>query len=341
MNNIYARKWIVLVILFILLNFLLLGLVNYIVDPFRVFGTNILSSEVEMNERFVKIEYLEKNNHKFNAYLFGSSRIGVTEPKTIEQYLPNSKFYNFTLSSANLYDFQKYLDFFIKNKYPINTLYLELDLDNMSRYGQDEFNYLYKPHPIVNSGSMTLFYLKYLVGFFPLITSSKIMDNINHKKSKQYQLDKGTWTLDKNEISLAKNCKEYIAKVPSFNFKNRRVRRYVTANSSIKALSKIVELCANHHIKLYVFISPHNHNDMDTFILEDYRHYLRDISNIVSFYDFSGYNSVTENDCNYYEKTHYRPLVGELIAGKIFNDKNITIPNDFGKYIKKGSMHDN
>jgi len=334
------RRWIAYVMIFTLVNFSLLGLVNYVVDPFRVFGSNIFSRQIEMNERFVKIDFLEKNNHKFNAYLFGSSRIGVTEPKIVEQYIPNSKFYNFTLSSANLYDYEKYLKFFIENRYPIKTLYLQLDLDNMSNYGQNEFNYTYKPHPKVNDELTSLFYMKYLVGFFPLSISSKVMNNINHTKNKHYQIEKGTWTMDDNEISLEKSCKEYVKRVPSFNFKNRRVTRYVTKNANMRALSRVVELCQREKIKLYVFVTPHNHNYMDTLILSEYRAYLQDIAKITSFYDFSGYNSVTENDCNYYEMSHYRPHVAKWIAGRIFNDKNITLPHDFGKFIKKGMLYD-
>ena len=339
-NNISYSKWIVIVTLFVILNFVLLGFVNYIVDPFRVFGSNILPNQVEMNERFVKIEYLKKNNHKFNAYLFGSSRIGVTEPKTIEQYIPNSRFYNFTLSSANLYDYQTYLEFFIKKKYPINTLYLQLDLDDMNNYRQNEFNYSYKLHPEVDDVSTSLYYMQYLFGFFPLNVSTKIRNNINDEKTKRYQIDKGTWTLDKSEASLIKNCKKYVEQIPSSNFKNRRINQYRTKNLAMKALKNIVELCNKHNIKLYVFTTPHNQNKMDTFVLYDYSNYLKNISDITSFYDFTGYSSVTEDDCNYYEMSHYRPHVAKLIAGKIFNDDNINVPNDFGKYINKGSIYD-
>ena len=32
----------------------------------------------------MKIEFLEKNNKKYNSYMFGSSRIGSTNPQDIE-----------------------------------------------------------------------------------------------------------------------------------------------------------------------------------------------------------------------------------------------------------------
>ncbi len=332
------NQWLRWVLSFTLINFTLLGLVNYVVDPFRVFGSNFLPYQVQMNERFVKIEYIKKNHQKFNAYLFGSSRIGTTDPKIIEKYVPNSKFYNFTVSSANLYDYEHHLKYFIKEKYPIHTLYLQIDLDDMSIYGHRESDYLSKLHPEVTNEFTTLYYMKYLFGFFPMNTRVKIMDNINTKKTKQRDTEKGTWSLPSKEKALLKNCKEYVNHVSSFHNKNRRIRKYTTAKSSMKSLKKIVDLCHKNNIKLYVFTSPHNQNKMDTFMIEDYNKYLRNISEITSFYDFTGYNSVTKDNCNYYEMSHYRPQVGKLIAGRIFNDKSINIPSDFGKYIEKGSM---
>jgi hypothetical protein len=332
------NQWLRWVLFFTIINFTLLGLVNYVVDPFRIFGSNFLPYQVQMNERFVKIEYIKKNHQKFNAYLFGSSRIGTTEPKIIEKYVPDSKFYNFTLSSGNLHDYQLNLEFFLKEKYQINTLYLQLDLDDMNIYGQRESDYLCKLHPEVNHEFISLYYMKYLFGFFPMNTRVKIMDNIHNTKSKQRHIGKGTWSLPAKEERLLKSCDEYVKNISSFNTKHRRIRKYTTAEFSMKSLSKIVDLCHNHNIKLYVFTSAHNQNKMDTFLLEDYIKYLRDISEITSFYDFTGYNSVTKDNCNYYEMSHYRPKVAELIAARIFNDKSIDVPSDFGKYIKKGSM---
>ena len=335
------HQWLRWVLSFTIINFMLLGLVNYVVDPFRVFGSDVLPYQVQMNERFVKIEHLKKNHQNFNAYLFGSSRIGTTEPKLIEKYVANSKFYNFTLSSGNLHDYQVHLEFFLKEKYPIETLYLQIDLDDMSIYGQEESNYLCKLHPEVNNESTTLYYMKYLFGFFPLNTRIKIKDNIHTQKSKRRHIEKGTWTLRAKEERLLKSCDEYVKTVSSFNTKNRRLRKYTTEKKSMQSLREIVDLCHKNNIKLYVFTSAHNQNKMDTFLLEDYYAYLTDISDITSFYDFTGYNSVTKNNCNYYEMSHYRPKVAELIAARIFNDKSLDVPSDFGKYIKKGSMRGN
>jgi len=334
-----SKKWLSVVFLVIFLNMALVALVNYVVDPFGIFGTNILKNNLQMNERFVKIEYIEKNHQKYNAYLFGSSRIGVVDPKVIEKYVPNSKFYNFTVSSANLHDYLMHLRYFVEQNYEIKTLYLQLDIDDMNNYGQDSSDYLSQLHPHVTHDSLALFYARYLLGFFPLNIRTKIEVNLAQEVKKTYDLENGTWELPYNEKALREDAKKYVEQEKSFHFKNRRVIYYTQEVHNKEALKEIVEICKEEKIKLYLFITPHNQNMMDTFVLEDYRKYLRNISEITTFYDFSGYNSVTTNNENYYEMSHYRPHVARWVAAYIFNDKSVNIPRDFGKIIEKGDIN--
>ncbi|RWS47742.1 hypothetical protein CKA56_16195, partial [Arcobacter venerupis] len=114
------------------------GGVNYLVDPFDVFHTKILKEQFQINERFVKIEFLEKNHNKFDSYMFGSSCIGTTPPDVLNQYMNDANFYNFTIASANLYDYLLHLQYFIKKEYPLKNLYLEIDINNMNNYGRSE-----------------------------------------------------------------------------------------------------------------------------------------------------------------------------------------------------------
>lgn len=52
----------------------------------------------------------------------------------------------------------------------------------------------------------------------------------------------------------------------------------------------------------------------------------------------SGYNSITLNNCNYYESKHYRPHVGDMIAARIFLDKDKVVPDDFGVFVTKENI---
>jgi hypothetical protein len=315
--------------------------VNYTVDPFDIFHTSILKHQNQLNERFAKVEFLDKNNKKFNSYMFGSSRIGTTFPSTVEQYIPNSKFYNFTVASANLYDYLMHLKYLIKKGYPIDNLYLQLDIENMNQYGKFENIYYKKLHPYVLDESLLWFYTQHLIGIFPMNIKGKINKNLhfNYDNRTEYFLDIGMWTKPGKEKHLIEDCKTYIKNEPKFHINYKRNTNYTTSSTSIKALSEIKSICMANGIKLYIFITPHNQNMMDKFVIDDYLKYIKDISKVVDFYDFSGYNSVTTNNCNYYEISHYRPHVGELIAARIFNNRSVDVPNDFGIFVNKNNIH--
>ncbi len=337
-KTINSKKWIKISTTTALIGFSLLMLTNYIVDPFNVFQSKILKHDFQINQRYIKIEYLEKNKEKYNGYMIGSSRIGTTNPKVVEHYIPGAKIYNMTLNGANLYSNLMHIRYMIKAKYPIKTLYMQLDGINMSYYGSDESNYLGRMHPYVKDESLALFYFDYLSGFFPLNIKKKIAQNFNYTFNVTYDLQTGIWANPVAEEKIAKNCEEYVKNQKSFHRHNRPVLKYTTRKETIHALKEIVSLCKANNIKLYTFMVPHNKILMDTFVIKDYLAYLKDIANITNFYDFSGYNSITTNNCNYYERSHYRPFIGKLIAARIFNDKTVNIPNDFGQLVTKENI---
>lgn len=333
-----AKKWITIFLIVGVMSVVSLNLVNYVVDPFNVFQTPFLKHQYQMNERFMKVKYLEQHNKEFNGYIFGSSRIGTTYPSSVEKYIKNSKLYNFTLSNANFYDYLNHLKFFIKRQYPIHTLYLQIDINSMSKYGAVASDYLRKPHPYVMNSSLMLYYMDYLNGLFPLSLKGKILKNINPTSDMNYFIENGMWTKPNSEKEIQNEYLKYEKRVWKGKERNQRKEIYSTSDQSMGALSEIIKLCKANNIKLYVFTTPHNQHMMDTFVVEDYLHYLKDIAQLTEFYDFTGYNSVTTNNFNYYEKSHYRPHLGDWVAGRIFNDKSIEIPEDFGVLVNQENI---
>ncbi|PPK57115.1 hypothetical protein B0F89_1551 [Malaciobacter marinus] len=337
-NNMNSKKWIKILAVLCVLSFGFIGGINYLVDPFNIFHTKFLKEQFQMNERFMKIEYLEENKNKYNSYMFGSSRIGTTPPNVIDKYLENAKFYNFTISSANLYDYLIHLKYFIKSEYPIKNLYLQIDISNMASYSRTESDYLRKPHPFVVGEKLEKYYLSYLSGFFPFNIKGKIAENINQKDLVGYYLETGIWTRPLKEKKIKENPEKFIQEERSFNVQNKRVVKNTQSENNSKALKEIVDLCLKNNINLIIFTTPHNKNMMDTFILEDYLKFLKMISSIANFYDFTGYNTVTTENINYYESSHYRENVGRIIAARIFNDKSIEVPEDFGVFVTKDNI---
>jgi hypothetical protein len=333
-----STKWIKIFFGLSLFSMLFVGGINYIVDPFNIFHTKFFKEQFQINERFMKIEYLEENKNKYNSYMFGSSRIGTTPPNIIDKYFKDSKFYNFTISSANLYDYLMHLKYFLKNNYPIRNLYLQIDIDNMNSYSRSKSDYLSKLHPFVEEETLQSYYLSYLFGFFPFNIEGKIKSNINQKDPIGYFIETGIWTRPLKEQRIKENPIKFIQEEISFNVQKKRTLKNMELKNNSNALKEIVDLCTLNNINLIVFTTPHNKNMMDSFIIKDYLEFLKMISSFTSFYDFTGYNSVTTKNINYYESSHYREKVGILIAARIFNDKEVEVPQDFGVLVTKDNV---
>jgi hypothetical protein len=194
-------------------------------------------------------------------------------------------------------------------------------------------DYLRRPHPHITGNSLPLYYLDYLLNPFPSNTKGKILKNIEGKNDDNYNLVLGNWSRPEKEIRIAQDCKEFIKSEPTFNsiVKPKLKNNYTRMN--MYALTSIIELCRNNNIKLILFITPHNHNYLDIIYEKKYYQFLQELLTVTDYWDFSGYNSITMNDCNYYDSSHYRPEIGKLIAAKIFKNKNISVPSDFGTFV--------
>jgi hypothetical protein len=335
------KKWSILVITIAFSFCVLLMSVNYVIDPFNIFHTKFLKYQYQMNERFIKIEFLEKEHDQFNSYMFGSSRIGSTNPKTIEKYIPNSKFYNLTASGATLYDDLKILEYFIENEYNVKNIYLQIDIrENMDAYTYNKNDYLRKHHPYVSKESLLKYYMNYLTIFPWENIQRKVENNILGEENLNYNLQTGAWTNEKAERKLMSNPQDYIKNEPSFHAESARTQKGIYTSQNLSALKEIKKLCDQNNINLIIFITPHNDKLLDTIVLEDYIKFLVGLSEISAYWDFSGYNTVTLNNENYYEYSHYRPLVSHLIAARIFNDENVHIPSDFGYYVTKQNIQE-
>ncbi len=316
------------------------GGVNYVVDPFNIFHANFLKYQFQMNERFMKIEYLEKEKTNFNSYIYGSSRIGTTDPKVIEKYIPKSKFYNFTISSASISDnFRHYL-YMMNNGYKIDNIYLQIDIiDNFIAYLPLDSDYLRKAHPFVLNESLNGYYLKYLFNFFPSNTKGKIEKNLQSNNDAEYNLTNGTWSRLYKDKKINENCEEFVKHEPTFQVSKEFNQKDFMSNKNIQSLQKWIEIAKKNNQNMIIFITPHNQNMLDDFNVNDYLKFLKNLAEVTEFYDFSSFNSITMNNCNYYESSHYRSGVGELIAGRIFNDKSIEVPEDFGVLVTKENIN--
>jgi hypothetical protein len=109
---------------------------------------------------------------------------------------------------------------------------------------------------------------------------------------------------------------------------------------SLESLRELVRLAKEKGFHLTIFINPLHKTtylDTDPALFFAFKEKLADITD---YYDFSGLNTITTNNYYYYETSHFRQMVGDMMLRKMFGYPGIQVPPDFGVLVTRGSVKD-
>ncbi|MBZ0106531.1 MAG: hypothetical protein K8H84_12985 [Sulfuricella denitrificans] len=323
----------------------LFGLVlvlNLLVDTYDVLGTGMLKYPLQPNQYYLKIQHLEKHRERYDAYLMGSSRIGTTSPAMVQRYLPEGRFYNLSVPGGTSLDNLQLLKYLLSGGYRPKFLYLQLDTDiGFTQFLHDRKSYQFRHHPDMEGQNKFLYWLDFATAINAHAMFRKLRGNLEPRMPDGFvslDLESGAWALPSRNARIKADQEKYIEDEPTFHSVNSRFMKNLKGRENLDAIRKLRDICARRQIRLIVFTTPHHRNIMDSLDEKDYLDWLRDLSAITPFWDFSGYNSITLDDHNYLESSHYLPHVGELIAARIFNDPGIQVPADFGVWVDASSV---
>lgn len=316
--------------------------INYIVDPFGVFGDKLFkwpTYNIVNNQRIGKIDYLDKNHDKFNSYIIGGSKSGALIPAKMEQYFPGAKFYSMLMYGGDFYDYELITKYLIDN-YEIKNLVLHMSVFEIKRYGRGE-GIQNQPHAKVTGESLPMFYFKFLT--LNLNYSREKIEAWFKKDIKdQYSVirsEDGVFEKTKVDKRLRENPEEFVANEPTFHKKHYKIGN-IGLYKNIEALREIKEYCDKNNVDFYVIAAPTHYLEMDAFDREEFTKYWRMLADIVEFWDFSGYNSISMDSRNFYDVSHYSNGVGELMIARMFQDTDVEIPEDFGIYVTKDNIEE-
>lgn len=65
---------------------------------------------------------------------------------------------------------------------------------------------------------------------------------------------------------------------------------------------------------------------------------LKELVKVTDYIDFTGHNTISENQLNYWDSSHLRKEITPTIFAKIFNDDTIEVPKDFGVFVTKENI---
>lgn len=315
-------------------------MINYITDPYEIFKHAFIFSGSNHNQRYEKIEYLKNHHQKFDSYLIGSSRVGLIEPKIIESYFKDSIFYNAWMSGANPVDAALLLDYMIQNRWQLKNVYLVIDDNIFTMIDYRSTSRAQRRwHYDISQTNAIIFFCSYLFSFHIGAIKAKLLGYFQSAES-QEDIQHGTWSYTTKKTKHKKNAEDYIKYEPLFRQFSYNHPEHINWESIHLYLEKIATQCKNYKINCTTTTAPIHHKILAKIPRTHQEKMLRIISKYFpnGFWHFSYLNPITIDNKNYYEPIHHIEQIDKLMLAKIFNDKFINVPQDFGLFITQENL---
>tara|TARA_Y100000294_G_scaffold175885_1_gene196981 strand:- start:271 stop:1410 length:1140 start_codon:yes stop_codon:yes gene_type:complete len=294
--------------------------ISVVLDPFRVFGLTAFNQRnFEPNTRYAKIEYLKRN--QFQGFVFGSSRVNAYRTELISR-LTGLRFYNFSVPSEMPFSMYHKLRWLIDNGQPVKSLVIGLGFDQFEQDAEISKASLgvYREHPEVMGNSRLPFLASYLL-MDPRLLSVAVYGNW-FKKDTWYRFDVNTGHY------YFPFYDRLMDEDPDGFFRARfhtdlQKRSRIPKNEQFQYLEKTIALAIKNGIETHVIINPLHRWTFLSFFADEYVTWLRRVVAITGpLWDFSGLNSITNDDFLFYGVGHSTFQVGDLALMRLFDPDN-------------------
>jgi hypothetical protein len=310
-----------------------------IIDPFKVlyhYDSYYLSNQSNpegLNGDYVALETYKNHNpnQHFDAFIMGSSRSLFYQVDSVKKYTNAHDVFHFQVSSESIYGLNHKVNYIDKNGGDLKHCLIILDHLILSTTTNGNTATSYK-HPDMTGESMLnfkfssflqMFNGKFLFAYIYYKLTGHILpyaieENLLDDKVFKYDGIRNEKLYLNNEKLAATDPQKYYAlKKEVFYKRSGKPAEYepVIKEAQIKLLKEMAEVFKKHHTNLKIVISPLY--DQLAFNKADLK-VLQSLFGEESIYDFSGINSITNNVYNYFETSHYRPHISNLIIRTVF-----------------------
>ncbi len=313
--------------------FIVLALSYFVFDPFHVlknykhYGSNYLKS-FNRNRMSTQTYLNYKDEFSFQSFIFGSSRASAFHTQEWAKYIGDPNPYHFDAFNDNISGIRGKLEYIDKNKSEIKNALVIIDSDTFSeQYDKSESIVHHKDYRWTDEWAIN-YHTRFFKSYFKEKYFISYLDLKIFKTYRPFYMDeffkfKYYYTTPHNDFlfpEIIEKIKEDSIGYYSYKEFHTRLANPAMFERQIQPqhladLKKIDSLFTVHKTDYKIIIGPgfdqREYNPIDVEILVG-------LFGKSRVYNYSGKNKYTNDISNFYEMSHYKPLVGAGIMKEIY-----------------------
>ena len=339
-----SKKWVLVFLATVLVLAVLLAALNLAADPFGAFGDELLSwfsYDETNNPRVAKFTYLEQHHDDYDSYILGCSSTSSFPVDAFNEAF-DASFYNLIMYGADMRDCEKIARYLIGH-YEVKNLILNVYLDNGLTYDEESDrltkNLHYKEDPDTSALS---YYTRYLFAD-PRYALAKLKalrtDTILPQTFDVFDERTGCYDKRVRDAEPIGSAERYLESYPVFADYPHQTLSLPYTEQCMQSVAAIRALCEEAGVSLTVAAGPVYAEYLKNYEPETVAQFYRSLAQITPFWDFSS-SSVSCEMRYFYDGTHFRNNVGEMLCARMTGRTDLWIPDDFGTYVTADTPED-
>ena len=275
----------------------------YAIDPFNVFHwEHIRNNGIEANKNYIKTKYIVNNPERFEGYIFGSSRVSAIHPERIS----GERVYNMTYSRGVPAEHLETLRSMLRAKVCVKSVYI----------GVDSLSYTEDARRHTGSTLRTSYQdLQDPDTFFTVYMHPK--ENLYSLRAIRDKRDKVVWRGYDTFYSAGWDLDYEQPSIYDWTAAEANIGDDDRMEETLGEIREIKELCDSRGIRLVIWTNPMYRLTYEASLERDYLLFLRRLAEITDYYNFSGLNDVTLDAACYFDTSHYRAEIGDMILDTV------------------------
>ena len=332
-----SKKWVLVFLATVFVLAALLAGLNAAVDPFGAFGDRLLSwfsYDETNNPRVAKLSYLEQHHGEYDSYILGCSSTSSFPVDAFNEAF-DARFYNLIMYGADMRDCEKITRYLIEH-YEVKNLILNVYLDNGLEYDEESDRLTkslhYKEDPDTSALS---FYTRYLFAD-PRYALAKLnalrTDTILPQTFDVFDERTGCYDKRVRDAEPIGSAERYLESYPVFADYPHQTLSLPYTEPCMQSVAAIRAMCEEAGVNLTVVAGPVYAAYLKNYQTEDIAAFYRSLAQVTPFWDFSS-SSVSCEMRYFYDGTHFRNNVGEMMCARMTGRTDLWLPDDFGTYV--------